>query len=60
MGDTYLVTSHSILVSVFRRNYLSIGIPDILSSICTRYGRKRGPDVFHVTFQTIISLSQDF
>ena len=44
MGNMYrVVKSHSDVMSMFRRNYLSIGVPDILSSIRTRNGTRTQP-----------------
>jgi len=44
MGNMYrVVKSHSDVMSMFRRNYLSIGVLDILSSIRTRHGTRTQP-----------------
>jgi len=38
-----VVTSHSVVMSMFGRNYLSIGVPDILSNNRTLYGTRTPP-----------------
>jgi len=61
MGNMYrVVTSHSVVMSKFRRNYLSITVPDIFSSIVLDMERERRLDVFHFTCQAIVPLNQDF